>query len=540
LHRRVAETIERLYAGRLDDHLHALAHHFTRAGTDHAKVVDYATRAGDRAMAQLGFEAAAAHYQQALTAMDAMPGDDPAGRGVVLLGLARARARGGDTRATDTYLTAAEAARAGRDAETLAEAALGLADLWAFSASVNDTRVALLEEARHALGGSTSPVTAQLLARLATELYCVPGSWDRREQLSADSIEVARRLDDPLTLALSLHARNYALWGPGGAEERLARGKEIVVLAHRGNDPELALQGHAWCQTALLELGDVAGLDLELAAYQRLAEELRQPRYHWYACSRLGMRALLAGDLDKGERLVRQARDIGDEAGEPDAENVFGAQMFAVWQERPCPEATEVLEGTSRVAGVTLPADSPLVLGFRLMRLLLLLDTDGRDDTRAELAELLDFAIGKLDHSFYGMGWAILVVLLSTTADRLGASQASATLYDLMLPYARLNVQNCGAVTFDGSYSHHLGMLAAALGRWDAAEKHWTEAAAMHERMGADAYLARTRLEWARMLLGRRRRDDVRRAEELLLQAEATARALGLETLIRRAQASRH
>jgi hypothetical protein len=56
LHRRVAEAIETIHAGGLDDHLPALAHHWARASApaaDTARAVDYATRAGDRALAQL-------------------------------------------------------------------------------------------------------------------------------------------------------------------------------------------------------------------------------------------------------------------------------------------------------------------------------------------------------------------------------------------------------------------------------------------------------------------------------------------------------
>jgi DNA polymerase III delta prime subunit len=69
LHRRVAETLEVLHAGRLDDHLPALAHHYARgvappAETD--KAVEYATRAGNRALAQLAHDEAVAYYRQAL------------------------------------------------------------------------------------------------------------------------------------------------------------------------------------------------------------------------------------------------------------------------------------------------------------------------------------------------------------------------------------------------------------------------------------------------------------------------------------------
>ncbi|HVS42262.1 MAG TPA: hypothetical protein VMU20_08320, partial [Candidatus Dormibacteraeota bacterium] len=47
-------------------------------------------------------------------------------------------------------------------------------------------------------------------------------------------------------------------------------------------------------------------------------------------------------------------------------------------------------------------------------------------------------------------------------------------------------------------------------------------------RMGAPTWQARTRLEWARLLLRGRMHEDVARARELLGQAHATARELGM------------
>ncbi|HZQ77545.1 MAG TPA: AAA family ATPase, partial [Acidimicrobiia bacterium] len=69
LHRRVAEAIESLHGPALDDHLPALAHHWARASAPAAataQAVDYATRAGDRALGQLAHDQAVGYYRQAL------------------------------------------------------------------------------------------------------------------------------------------------------------------------------------------------------------------------------------------------------------------------------------------------------------------------------------------------------------------------------------------------------------------------------------------------------------------------------------------
>ena len=69
-----------------------------------------------------------------------------------------------------------------------------------------------------------------------------------------------------------------------------ANAREIIDLAASAGEPELAVHGHAWGITAAAELGDRDALDRELAAYAALADELRQPRYRWYARSRQAMR----------------------------------------------------------------------------------------------------------------------------------------------------------------------------------------------------------------------------------------------------------
>ena len=69
----MAEAIETIHAGTLDDYLPALAHHWARAAApaaETAKAVDYATRAGDRALAQLAHDEAVAYYRQALELLE--------------------------------------------------------------------------------------------------------------------------------------------------------------------------------------------------------------------------------------------------------------------------------------------------------------------------------------------------------------------------------------------------------------------------------------------------------------------------------------
>jgi predicted ATPase len=89
LHLRVAESMEHVYALTLDEHAADLAYHLYQAGSasDPEKTVRYLAAAGDQAMAQVAWEAAAAHYERALQAMDLIASPDERVRVDVLLAL---------------------------------------------------------------------------------------------------------------------------------------------------------------------------------------------------------------------------------------------------------------------------------------------------------------------------------------------------------------------------------------------------------------------------------------------------------------------
>jgi hypothetical protein len=107
-------------------------------------------------------------------------------------------------------------------------------------------------------------------------------------------------------------------------------------------------------------------------------------------------------------------------------------------------------------------------------------------------------------------------------------------LFDLLVPYAGQIVCTTGGGAV-GAVVHYLAVLATTFGDFDEAERRFAVAAATHERIGAPIWLARTKLECARMLLTCAGPGDAERARELLGQALATARELGLANIERRA-----
>ncbi len=154
----------------------------------------------------------------------------------------------------------------------------------------------------------------RLLARLSVALY-----WSdldgRRFELSEEAVAMARRLRDPATLALAIHSRRYAQWGPDNFEQRLADGARCRTLAFEANALELAVSASRWRFTDLLEDGDVAAADRELDAHAELAQRLHQPFMLAYTTQFRALRAIMQGRFRDGEALAADAREQAQRAG---------------------------------------------------------------------------------------------------------------------------------------------------------------------------------------------------------------------------------
>ncbi len=120
------------------------------------------------------------------------------------------------------------------------------------------------------------------------------------------------------------------------------------------------------------------------------------------------------------------------------------------------------------------------------------------------------------------------MVTLSEAVSDLHDRAAAAVLYERLRPVARQVYVLAGMLGCTGSYGLYAGMLAACLHRWDDAERHFADALAMNERLGARPYVVRTRRAWASMLLDRHAPGDAARARDLIAAGRAEAETLGM------------
>jgi DNA-binding SARP family transcriptional activator/tetratricopeptide (TPR) repeat protein len=529
LHRRLVEAIESIHDARLDDYLPALAHHCARGAApgsqEMVKAVAYATRAGDRALAQLAHDEAVVWYRQARELLDASgPSVDEVRRCELLISLGEAQRRAGDPGYRETLLAAAHQAQELEDPVRLARAALANSrGVFSLASEVDADRVTVLEAAIQALGSRDAGLRARLLITLAAELE-FSANLEQRRRLTTEALAEARRLGDPHTLGYVLATGYFPTVALLDVDLLEDNATQLVAVGEQLGDPALRFWGAGWgCVTGVI-VGDLPAARRQVDAALRLAEELGQPFMRWTAMFANANLSLIAGRLSEAEALAQAAFDVAQAAGLPDAFRNYGGQLFWIRYEQ------GRLEELLPLLGRAVQRQGPFTLA-RAAFCLALCDLDRPEEARPVFAELTatGFALPLGSTFLYGMA------MLAEVSARLGDAETAPLLLALLAPHHALVATSGGGSS--GPVAHYLGLLATTLGRHDAAEAHFEEAARIEDRMGAPAWLARTRLEWARMLLVRRQPGDDARARDLLGQALTTARELGLGNVERRAAA---
>ena len=194
-------------------------------------------------------------YHLALEALERQEPVDEAQRCTLLLALGEAQRKAGEhAEAQETFLRAADVARALETTESLVRAALGLERLTHPIDLAAVPAVRLLEEALQRLGAEDSFLMAKTLGGLAQALR--PTSVQEQALVYAQqAVAMARRLADPELLGTNLEAMLFALQGPEHTKQRLAYASEMLQLSEAANDKQPLLDAHYWRVLCLLDWG---------------------------------------------------------------------------------------------------------------------------------------------------------------------------------------------------------------------------------------------------------------------------------------------
>jgi ATP/maltotriose-dependent transcriptional regulator MalT len=306
----------------------------------------------------------------------------------------------------------------------------------------------------------------------------------------------------------------------------------MVELARTLGDRELCLAGHHTSFVVLLELGEMGIAAGEARRLELLAEQQRSPYYQWHGMVYRAMRASLDGRFEISHQLALQARVLGRRADAPNAAQVYELQhAFLCRQQGQQADAIATVED--------LATRFPSLSIWRCLLATLACETGDHDHARSLLDQLAHNCFACLTRDVF---WMSSMALLSTTCARLGDVNRAGTLYQLLSPYAALNVMAGRAVSL-GAVSHYLGLLAAVRADWTVATDHFEHALAAHERMAAPPLIAQTQHEYAVALIEQGRREGgrlpardrarhVQNARGMLEAAHIVASDIGLCDLV--------
>jgi class 3 adenylate cyclase len=524
-HHRVAVALEQLCGSQTDARAAELAYHFGKSasGADVQKALAYATRAGDRALAQLAPEEGVGWYEQALRLHAEDPAASDEERCELLIRLGQAQALAGLSQQRETLLEASELARRLSDRARLVRSALAneRGRVYSSPGQVDDQRVEVLEDAIAAVGPADSCERAELLARLSNELEFA-GDPDRRLALSNEALEVVRRIDAPESLIGVVADRAMAIFSPDTLDVRRDEAEEAVRAAGAVADP-LARYHALRCRflTAICS-GDVARARDDLAEARGLARRTAHPVARWFTSIMSCTMSALLGRLEEADAFAEEGFEFATRSGQPDAAFVRYSQLAPIRHDQ---ARMEELRPVFEVLARELPG-VPACLGVLTL-------AERETGMQREACEHLHTAAA-VGFAPMDVAWGAAVGTYAFAAAGLDHREAAGALYPLLAPYES-QVAYCAANAWL-PIAHHLGALARVTGRLEIAERHLWVAAQLSERMGSPIWLARTQVEQARVRV--LRGATVADVEPMLAAAHETAARLGAHGLERDAAAA--
>ncbi len=286
IHRRIAEAMAD--STRFAD----VARHWNACGVPE-EARGWTIRAAEDAVARLAYEEGARLYAAAAAFEDSCE---------IQAALGKAAYFAGDLALC--VQAAQRAAELARTPEQIAEAALVLEA--APGAGVNAIATPLCD---NALRHEVSPATRARLLAQRSHLAFYRGEQHRLDDLSRESLDLARRSHDDRALAEALHARQEACPGPAGRAERLRLAAEMIDLAHRTHSPRGAMWGSLWRIQALIESGELAAAQEELPALRLACERVGGQVPLWHLDVVTACLAQAQGRFAEAQEVGRRAFD---------------------------------------------------------------------------------------------------------------------------------------------------------------------------------------------------------------------------------------
>jgi len=527
LHLGVAEAIERVYARALEEHAGDLAYHLYQAGTaaEPEKTAHYLALAGERALGAAAFEDAMRHYDNALSLH---PADDRRGRadllhrrGLALRGLGRWEEALADWReALDIYEELGDGEAAGR---ICTDISYQLSWGARFEESLDIGRRGLV-----ALGEGVSAERCRLLGNVGRVLS-IAGQYAAGSSMLAQSLAMAEEVGERRLLGEILEYKTRHHWYNTQYPEAVDAGMRAAELLRSAGDL-WDLADTLWAtQWSLLLLGR---LD-EAAKIGQEVEPLAASVGHLGAllCART-VRAfrelMLTGDIDAWQESARDGLELARSVGFGWVSNFhmwlgLGHFWRGQWEKalQDFQEAVK-MEAAGFYAGAA--------WGYLSLFKAYVGDANGALRILEEKRENL-LRPGQVNT----MGaWSMLLAAVEGLAV-LGEREEAAKLCPLV--GGAIDTRALLIEFGVGLLQTVAGMAAAAGRQWEKAEAHYQTALRQAHELPFVIQQPEARRWYARMLIDRDAPGDREKARELLTEAIAMYRRIGMPKHIEMAEA---
>lgn len=519
LHRRIAESLEELYAVNLEVHASRIACHFAQAapGTDVEKLTRYSLMAGDRALATYGFEDAVSHYERALTAREGHPIDGQ--MAALLFGLGRAniatlpRHRMSEAvaplrRAFDYYVETGDVSRA------VAVATYPVPTLAGHLAGVPEMVARALQ-----LVPANSKSAGELLCTYGRVISLQEGKYREAQDAFARAQTIARAFGETQQEIEVLVNAIEVDWYYGRWQDLVDRGVRVIALSRGGGYPYASALSHYLVGMVLLVRGNLERARPHAMQGLAMAERLRDRQRLAGALFINGSLASLEGDwsaargfYDRGlstmpsdPRLLTGRALLEYEVGDFDA---GAAYLERLREQLPTDAPVPGLEHALVAVAIPLAA-----------RISGVSDRNHQAEAAADIV-LSSTAVTPAVAAIARVGLAVQAV------NRNDAVAAQAQL--VALDSARNTIMPGTMISTD----RLLGLLAETTGKIDIAIGHFDAALSFCRNAGFRPEYARTACDQANILLQRNCSGDPKRAAGLLEESFDIARQLGMAPLL--------
>jgi hypothetical protein len=387
---------------------------------------------------------------------------------------------------------------------------------------VDQERLDELQAARAALGGGDHPSTARILATTAVELG-FGDDPEARIALADEAVAMGRRLGQPTTLAYLLRSWELVHRLPWYLDERVEVAAEHHRLAQELDDPVERFWAVNSYSIVALEHGDARLFHELVPQVLPAATATGQRLLEWIGGFVTVNALLIEARWAEAEELMERTHALGQEAGMPDAGEVYASHLF------------ELRRGQGRVEElvdllVAVVEASPDIEAFRPALGICYRDLgrrDGEDLFREDAAD----GFSRYRHN--GL-WLASMTMNAELASFFDDHEAALLLHGVLAPWRDQVVWT--GTTAGRSVAVALGQLAVTLGRFDEAEELLAHAVEVHRSFRAPVWTSGALLASAVMYSARRGPGDAGRARESLAEASVLAASAGAGTQMRWAE----